>query len=385
MHSPGESLRQVREARGKTIEEMAEATGIRLHLLSALEQEAFDSLPGPGFGKLYIRAYADVLGFDPGPVIEAYDCAVRGRQSAAPTSAPASAPRPVKAMLARWRQERITGRAEAALSGEPEGETFDQPEAVESETEPEPIEAPAPVEAPADAGTGPGIIEQATEAEPEPELVEPPPTDPAEERLEEMAAPPLPLEAVSSFRPARSRRWRVSSLLLLVLLPLMAYLAFLRSTRDPPSVAVRHEPVPEKAIAPPPSRPSPPQAAEAPRIPPLTPTPVREQAAPSSLEVAESGVGLRLVGARLEGEGNRFRSGQRVLFATRVLGGEAGERIRHVWMRDGKVEQSIGLRLGGASWRTYSTKTLWRPGAWAVEARDEQGRVLARADLTVAP
>jgi DUF2914 family protein len=56
-----------------------------------------------------------------------------------------------------------------------------------------------------------------------------------------------------------------------------------------------------------------------------------------------------------------------------------------VWLRDGKVEQSIRLRVGGASWHTYSTKTLGRPGAWAVEARDEQGRALARADFTVAP
>ena len=72
-------------------------------------------------------------------------------------------------------------------------------------------------------------------------------------------------------------------------------------------------------------------------------------------------------------------------FATRVLGGRAGERIRHVWMRDGKVEQSIRLRLGGSSWRTHSTKTLGRAGAWAVEARDEEGQVLARSEITVTP
>jgi cytoskeleton protein RodZ len=95
MHRPGESLRQEREARGKTIEEMAEATGIRLPFLTALEQEAFDSLPGRGFGKLYIRAYAEVLGFDPRPVIEAFDHAVRGGPAAAPTPAQASAPRPI--------------------------------------------------------------------------------------------------------------------------------------------------------------------------------------------------------------------------------------------------------------------------------------------------
>jgi hypothetical protein len=386
MHSPGESLRQEREARGKTIEEMAEATGIRPHLLTALEQEAFHSLPGRGFGKLYIRAYAEVLGFDPRPVIEAYDRAVRGTQAAAPSPAPQSAPRPIKAMLARWRQQRLTGRVEADLSGEP-GE--------------EPIEEPSPVEAQPEAGTAPEIIAGATEGKPElapveqetaPEVMDEPTVqtvplslDPAEELIEEVPALPLPVEAVSPSRPARSRRWLVASLFLPVLLPLMAYLLFSRSTPHAPPVAARHEPAPREAIAPPPSLPRSPQAAEAPRTPPRTQTPLREQTAPSDLEVAESGVGLRLVGARLEGEGDHFRSGQRVTFATRVLGGAAGESIRHVWLRDGKVEQSIRLRLGGASWRTYSTKTLGRPGAWAVEARDEQGRVLARADLTVAP
>src|SRR5215510_15141747 len=112
MLGPGQDLRQVREAHGRTIEEMSEATGIRLPFLTALEQEAFDSLPGRGFGKLYIRAYAEVLGFDPQPVIEAYDCAVRTIEPA-PASEQEPAARPVNAVLARWRSELIARRAEA--------------------------------------------------------------------------------------------------------------------------------------------------------------------------------------------------------------------------------------------------------------------------------
>ena len=96
-------------------------------------------------------------------------------------------------------------------------------------------------------------------------------------------------------------------------------------------------------------------------------------------------MGLRTSGTRVDGPSDRYTVGQRVSFVTRVSGGNPGERIRHVWMRDGKVEQSIRLRLGASSYRTYSTKTLGRPGAWAVEARDEQGNVLARADFTCTP
>ncbi len=371
MHSPGESLRQEREARGKTIEEMAEATGIRLHFLTALEQEAFDSLPGRGFGKLYIRAYAEVLGFDPRPVIEAFDHAVRGRPVAAPIPETASAPRPVQAMVARWRQERMAERTEADLSGN----SSDEPEAVEME--------PAPAEAPFEAGTAVEGIEEAAAAKSEPVVMEQE-SPPGLEEEPAVRTVPLPVEAVSTSRPERSRRL-VALLLVFALLPLMAYLVFFRSPPDPPPVTAQPKPAPAGAIAPPPSLPPVPQATEAPRTPPRTQPPVREQAAPPSLRVAESGVGLRLVGTRLEAESDQFRPGQRVTFAMRVLGGAAGESILHVWLRDGKVEQSIRLRLGGASWRTHSTKTLGRPGAWAVEARDEQGRVLARADLTVAP
>ena len=367
MHTPGESLKQEREARGRTIEEMAEATGIRPHLLAALEQGAFDALPGRGFGKLYIRAYAEVLGFDPRPVIEAYDQTVRGRQAAGTGSERAGAPRPVKAMLARWRQERMAARVEAGVPAEeaPPG----APATVEAATEvgPEPVAAePEPVT----ADPVPVVVEQeaAPDLSEEPAVLTVPlPTEQALEIVEEVPARPASMEAASPSRPARSRRWLMASLLLPVLLPLMAYVVFMRPTPDPPPVAAGHEPVARETIAPP------------------TQPPVREAATPSSLKVAESGVGLRLVGTSLEGESDRFHAGQRVTFATRVLGGGAGESIRHVWLRDGKVEQSIRLRLGGPSWRTYSTKTLGRPGDWSVEARDEQGRVLARFDLTVEP
>ncbi|HYV17441.1 MAG TPA: DUF2914 domain-containing protein [Verrucomicrobiae bacterium] len=360
----------MREAHGRTIEEMAEATGIRLPFLTALEQDAFDSLPGRGFGKLYIRAYSEVLGFDPRPMIDSYDRAIRELDAAVPASEPEGSSRPANGVLARWRSELIARRAEAGDPGGSEEDLiFDSLEPVEE----------------AGAGPGPWRVE-------EPRM---PPAQPA------MASP---VEAVSPSRPALSRFWPGAALLAVVLLPLTAYLVSSkssRSTRALAPVAARQEPAVEKSIAPPPSLPPkvapgpqavepPPTAApqQAPPVPPERDQPGRRgsrSSTSSSLQVAESGVGLRIVGTRLEGEGDRFTAGQRVTFATRILGGASGDHIRHVWLRDGKVEQAIRLRLGGASWRTWSTKTLGRPGAWTVEARDELDRVLAHADLTVAP
>jgi hypothetical protein len=138
------------------------------------------------------------------------------------------------------------------------------------------------------------------------------------------------------------------------------------ATPPPPAPAPVREPTP----APQPSRARPRQTAPA--------------VTPSSLTVTEFGLGDRLETAGAAGEGATFPRGARVVFATRVVGGRAGERIRHVWLRDGRIEQSIRLRLGGTSWRTHSTKTLGRGGAWAVEARDAGGRVLQRMEFRVA-
>jgi hypothetical protein len=68
-----------------------------------------------------------------------------------------------------------------------------------------------------------------------------------------------------------------------------------------------------------------------------------------------------------------------------VLGGTPGEPIRHVWLYEGSVQQSIELELGGPDWRTQSKKTLGKTGQWAVEARDREGGVLARATFTCVP
>jgi len=101
--------------------------------------------------------------------------------------------------------------------------------------------------------------------------------------------------------------------------------------------------------------------------------------------VTEFGVGLRVVNLHLEGESDHFAEGVRVCFASRVLGGQRGDRIRHVWLYEGRVEQSILLRLGGADFRTHSNKTLGHAGQWAVEARDDKGDVLARSTFTCGP
>jgi cytoskeletal protein RodZ len=60
----GERLQREREKRKMTLDDVAVATKIGTRLLSALEQEKFDQLPGGIFNKGFVRAYARHLGLN---------------------------------------------------------------------------------------------------------------------------------------------------------------------------------------------------------------------------------------------------------------------------------------------------------------------------------
>jgi len=108
---------------------------------------------------------------------------------------------------------------------------------------------------------------------------------------------------------------------------------------------------------------------------------------PAVMSIDEFGVGTAVKQRRLVGQADRFAAGTKVWFWTRVEGGKSGDRIEHVWLDGGQVAARIPLRIGGASWRTYSAKTLraGSSGTWAVEARDAEGRVLARREFDCVP
>ncbi len=71
-HGFGEPLRRARDARGLTLEAVAERTRIAPHHLDALERSDLDALPAGPFGRSYIRSYAEVLAIDPAPILRAY-------------------------------------------------------------------------------------------------------------------------------------------------------------------------------------------------------------------------------------------------------------------------------------------------------------------------
>ncbi len=314
MANVGERLRLLRESRNTTLEEMVTATGIGQSYLQALERDAIHELPGKAFGKLYIRAYAEVFTFDPQPWIEDYDREQRlvaGVSTEPMTAAPVGS-RPVAAAIAQWKAARAAA---------------DKPEPVVEDVELDAL--------PAEPVVPPEVSVAATLSVP-----------PAKRRLAPLVIVGGVAIAVAIFfgtRPADVVK------------------------NDEPLI-VETEPEPRPPIVVKPSTP-PPKA------------PVIRETPSGALRVTESGVGRRIVNLKLEGESDRFDRGARVCFATRVLGGRRGDVIRHVWLYEGRTQQTITLRLGGADWRTHSNKTLGHAGAWAVEARDDKGVVLAHVEF----
>jgi transcriptional regulator with XRE-family HTH domain len=84
----GTSLREARTRRGLALPDVERATHIRPRYLSALEEERFDTLPGPAYAKGFLRTYADFLGLDGQRFVDEYNSRF------APSEEPA-APAPV--------------------------------------------------------------------------------------------------------------------------------------------------------------------------------------------------------------------------------------------------------------------------------------------------
>ncbi|MBX6422698.1 helix-turn-helix transcriptional regulator [Thermosulfurimonas sp. F29] len=65
-------MREIRERQGLTLEEIAEETKINCRFLRAIEEEAWEDLPGEVYVRGYLRAYAEAVGLDPGEVLARY-------------------------------------------------------------------------------------------------------------------------------------------------------------------------------------------------------------------------------------------------------------------------------------------------------------------------
>jgi cytoskeletal protein RodZ len=90
----GEKFRNAREAKNLSLDDVSNVTKIGSRMLSAIEQERFDQLPGGVFNKGFIRAYAKHLGLNDADLITEYLACLRQAQIDVQTSQYDQAPVP---------------------------------------------------------------------------------------------------------------------------------------------------------------------------------------------------------------------------------------------------------------------------------------------------
>ena len=344
---PGDRLRAERQQRGIELEQVSRSTKIPQRHLEAFEGRNWKALPDTVFTRGYLRTYTETLGLDPDYWLKLYARELRlagsagGPEGGLATEAilqrivktrGADAPRSGSRHL--WWMLILGSCAFAAVVWLP---------AVVDRM----FEEGSPLVSPVRARNA-GLTSPATSSA---RQVPPPVLEPVQEKAGP-SNPPL-IEAPG---PVQTEAAVVS----------------------PPPVEAN---LPQKQEPELPRIPEPPAHDSSPAAnPSLVPAPATLPG-PARLEVPELGVGTSVQNLQLQGRSERFEEGTVVWFWTRILGGQAGETVRHVWIHGGSVVGIAELRLGGPHWRTQSRRQLpaGSAGEWSVEAQDSQGRVLGTA------
>ncbi|MGH9935557.1 MAG: RodZ domain-containing protein [Blastocatellia bacterium] len=73
MATLGQQLKQSREEKGISLHEIAESTHIGVRFLQAIENDAYDILPGGVFNRAFVRKFARQVGFDEEQAVGLYE------------------------------------------------------------------------------------------------------------------------------------------------------------------------------------------------------------------------------------------------------------------------------------------------------------------------
>jgi cytoskeleton protein RodZ len=95
----GQALRALREARGLSLQDIAETTCVRRIYLQAIEEMALDRLPSGPFAPGYVRAYAQALGIKPELAVARFRQAAPPPAQSQPLKAPMGVPKQRDARL----------------------------------------------------------------------------------------------------------------------------------------------------------------------------------------------------------------------------------------------------------------------------------------------
>jgi hypothetical protein len=110
----------------------------------------------------------------------------------------------------------------------------------------------------------------------------------------------------------------------------------------------------------------------------LTPLAALSQA---SLTVADAKLGKGVQDRQISEEATAFAVNDKAYVWLRLTGGPS-EPIQITW-KSGDHTDTVPLKVGAATWRTWSSKTLWKAGDWTVTVSDANGQVLKEIAFTV--
>lgn len=110
----------------------------------------------------------------------------------------------------------------------------------------------------------------------------------------------------------------------------------------------------------------------------LAPLPALSQ---EGLAVADAKLGKGVQDRQITEESTAFALNEKAYVWLRLTGGPS-DPIQVTW-KSGEHTDTVPLKVGAATWRTWSSKTLWKAGEWTVTVTDPSGQVLKEIAFTV--
>jgi DUF2914 family protein len=99
------------------------------------------------------------------------------------------------------------------------------------------------------------------------------------------------------------------------------------------------------------------------------------------LQVVDAKLGKGVQDRQITEEATTFAVNDKVYLWLKIAGGPA-DGVKVNWKLGDKVEPYT-LKVGGNPWRTYASKTAYKPGEWTVTVTDANDQVLKEMKFTV--
>ena len=99
------------------------------------------------------------------------------------------------------------------------------------------------------------------------------------------------------------------------------------------------------------------------------------------LQVVDAKLGKGVQDHQITEEATTFAVNDKVYLWLKIAGGPA-DGVKVNWKLGDKVEPYT-LKVGGNPWRTYASKTAYKPGEWSVTVTDAKDQVLKEMKFTV--